>query len=132
MAISAPPKKRSVLIVDDSTSLLDSLTAAFEEAGFEVGYAVDGEEVFRKMTAYDPDALLLDIYMPKINGADVCRLVKAHPHWKRTWLAIISARISEGEVEMYRRIGADEILRKPFEPEAAVQIVARAIGAATA
>ncbi len=124
-------KRKTVLIVDDSTALLDSLTAAFEEAGYEVVYAVDGEEVFRKMATSNPDAVLLDIYMPKINGADVCRLVKAHPHWKKTYLVLMSARISDQEMQMYRRIGADEILRKPFESSVAVQTIAKAIGGAT-
>jgi twitching motility two-component system response regulator PilG/twitching motility two-component system response regulator PilH len=119
-----------VLIVDDSTALLDALTTAFEEAGYEVGYAVDGEEVFRKMTAYDPDALLLDIYMPKINGADVCRLVKAHPHWKKTYLVLMSARMSDKEVETYRKLGADDILRKPFDPAVAVAQIETALKSA--
>ena len=123
-------KPKTVLIVDDSATLLDALTGAFEDAGYEVGFAVDGEEVFRKMATLDPDALLLDIYMPKINGADVCRLVKTHPHWKKTFLVLMSARISEREIEMYRRIGANEIMRKPFEPSVAVEIVRSAIGAA--
>ncbi len=121
-------KRKRVLIVDDSSALLDSLTAAFEDAGYEVGSAVDGEEVFRKMATLDPDALLLDIYMPKINGADVCRLVKAHPHWKKTFLVLMSARISDREVDMYRRIGANEIMRKPFEASVAVEMVRKAIG----
>jgi twitching motility two-component system response regulator PilG/twitching motility two-component system response regulator PilH len=123
-------KKKTVLIVDDSQALLEALTGAFEEAGYDVSHAVDGEEVFRKMGQADPDALLLDIYMPKINGADVCRLVKAHPHWKKTYLVLMSARVSDQEMGMYRRIGADEVLRKPFAPEAAVAVVQKAIGPA--
>jgi twitching motility two-component system response regulator PilG len=121
-------KRKTVLIVDDSTALLDALTAAFEDAGYDVGSAVDGEEVFRKMATLDPDALLLDIYMPKINGADVCRLVKAHPHWKKTFLVLMSARISDKEIEMYRRIGANDIMRKPFEASVAVEAVRKVIG----
>ena len=123
-------KKTTVLIVDDSPALLDALTGAFEDAGYGVSHAVDGEEVFRKMAEADPDAVLLDIYMPKINGADVCRLVKAHPHWKKTYLALMSARISDQEMGMYRRIGANDVLRKPFAPEAAVAVVQKAIGPA--
>jgi len=122
----APRKK--VLIVDDSMAIVDALTTAFEEAGYEVGVAVDGEEVFRKLATMNPDALLLDIYMPKINGADVCRLIKAHPHWKKTFLVLMSARVSDREVDMYRRIGANEIMRKPFEPSVAVETVKKAIG----
>lgn len=121
-------KRKKVLIVDDSMAVVDALTAALEEAGYEVGVALDGEEVFRKLATMDPDALLLDIYMPKINGADVCRLVKAHPSWKRIWLTIMSARISDSEIEMYRRIGANEILKKPFDPRVAVEAVARGVG----
>jgi CheY-like chemotaxis protein len=122
-------RRKTILIVDDSKAIIDALSAAFEETGYDVVSASDGEEVFRKMTAADPDALLLDIYMPKLNGADVCRLVKAHPHWKKTYLLLMSSRINDKEVEMYRRIGADEILKKPFDPAAVVAMVARAVGA---
>ncbi len=120
--------RKSVLIVDDSQAVLDALTSAFEEAGYDVSSATDGEEVFRKMAAANPDALLLDIYMPKLNGADVCRLVKAHPHWKKTYLVLMSSRISERETDVYRRIGADHVLRKPFDPGQAVALVDQAIG----
>ncbi len=119
--------RRSVLIVDDSQAVLDALTSAFEDAGYDVTSATDGEEVFRKMAAANPDALLLDIYMPKLNGADVCRLVKAHPHWKKTYLVLMSSRISERETDTYKRIGADEVLRKPFDPAQAVGMVDRAL-----
>jgi twitching motility two-component system response regulator PilG len=122
-------RRKTVLIVDDSHAVVDALTSAFEEAGYEVVSASDGEEVFHKMAATNPDAVLLDIYMPKLNGADVCRLVKAHPRWKKTYLALMSSRISEREVGMYRRIGADEILRKPFEPAVALELVERALTA---
>jgi CheY-like chemotaxis protein len=122
-------KQKTVLVVDDSQAIIDALTSAFEDAGFQVACAVDGEEVFRKMASTDPDALLLDIYMPKLNGADVCRLVKAHPHWKKTYLVLMSSRISDGELDMYRRLGANEILKKPFDPASAVALVEKAVGA---
>jgi twitching motility two-component system response regulator PilG/twitching motility two-component system response regulator PilH len=121
-------ERKTVLVVDDSQAILDVLEGAFEEAGFAVAAASDGEEVFRKMAQVSPDAVLLDLYMPRLNGADVCRLVKAHPHWKRTFLVLMSSRISDREVDMYRRLGADEILRKPFDPAHAVRLVERAVG----
>jgi twitching motility two-component system response regulator PilG/twitching motility two-component system response regulator PilH len=120
-------KRPTVLVVDDSQPVLDALGSAFEEAGWDVTSAGDGEEVFRKLAANDPDAVLLDIYMPRLNGADVCRLVKAHPHWKKTFLVLMSSRISEREMDMYRRIGADEVLKKPFDPAHAVALVEKAV-----
>src|SRR5512133_3005193 len=130
-SITSSMSRKSVLIVDDSQAALDALTSAFEDAGYDVTSATDGEEVFRKMAAANPDALLLDIYMPKLNGADVCRLVKAHPHWKKTYLVLMSSRISDREVDMYRRIGADEILKKPFDPVHAVALVEKATARGT-
>ena len=123
-------RRKTVLIVDDSTAQIESLSGAFEEAGYAVATATDGEQVFRKLAQVGPEALILDVYMPRLNGADVCRLVKAHPHWRRTFLVLMSGRISETELETYRRIGADDVLRKPFDPEDAVARVARAIGPA--
>lgn len=122
-------ERKTVLVVDDSQAILDVLEGAFEEAGFAVAVAADGEEVFRKMASTNPDAVLLDLYMPKLNGADVCRLVKAHPHWKKTFLVLMSSRISDREVDMYRRLGADEILKKPFDPAHAVALVQKAVAA---
>ncbi len=121
-------KRPTVLVVDDSQAVLDSVGSAFEDAGWDVMSAGDGEEVFRKLAANDPDAVLLDIYMPRLNGADVCRLVKAHPHWKKMFLVLMSSRISDREIDMYRRIGADEVLKKPFDPAHAVALVEKAVG----
>ncbi len=123
-------QRKTVLVVDDSQAVLDSVGSAFEDAGWDVTSAADGEEVFHKLATADPAAVLLDIYMPKLNGADVCRLVKAHPHWKKTFLVLMSSRISDREVDMYRRIGADEILKKPFDPAHAVALVEKATGVA--
>jgi twitching motility two-component system response regulator PilG/twitching motility two-component system response regulator PilH len=120
-------KRPTVLVVDDSQAVLDALGSAFEEAGWDVTSAADGEEVFHRLAANDPDAVLLDIYMPRLNGADVCRLVKAHPHWKKTFLVLMSSRISDREIDMYRRIGADEVLKKPFDPAHAVALVEKAV-----
>lgn len=123
-------RRRTILIVDDSQALLEVLGVAFADAGYAVVTASDGEEVLRKLAASEPDALLLDVYMPRLNGADVCRVVKAHPHWKKIHLVIMSSRVSDGEAASYRRLGADEVLRKPFDVDELVRSVSKRIGPA--
>jgi twitching motility two-component system response regulator PilG/twitching motility two-component system response regulator PilH len=123
-------RRRTILIVDDSKALLEVLGAAFSDAGYQVATAADGEEVLRKLGSTEPDALLLDVYMPRLNGADVCRVVKSHPHWKKTHLVIMSSRVSDEEAASYRRLGADEVLRKPFDVDALVLSVSKRIGPA--
>lgn len=121
-------EQKTVLIVDDSAATVDWMVAAFEDAGYEVGTAADGEEVLRKLATLEPAVVFLDVYMPRLDGGEVCRLIKAHPHWKKTYLVLMSARLAEREVASYRAMGADEVLRKPFEASAAVAIVDRVIG----
>jgi len=123
-------RRRTILIVDDSQALLEVLGVAFSEAGYAVVTASDGEEVLRKLASSEPDALLLDVYMPRLNGADVCRVVKAHPHWKKIHLVIMSSRVSDDEATSYRRLGANEVLRKPFDVDELVRSVSKRIGAA--
>jgi CheY-like chemotaxis protein len=119
------PKR--LLIADDSRAVVDALATTFEAAGWDVVTAADGEEVFRRLAEGQPDALLLDVYMPRLNGADVCRVVKSHPQWKKAFLVLMSSRLGDAEQELYRRIGADRLLRKPFEPATALDLVTRAV-----
>ena len=123
--------RKTVLVADDSRAVVDALATAFEAAGWDVVTAADGEEVFRRLGEGPPDAMLVDIYMPRLNGADVCRVVKSHPQWKKAFLVLMSSRLSQSELEMYRRIGADQLLKKPFEPGAALAMVTLGIGSAS-
>ena len=119
------PKR--LLIADDSRAVVDALATTFEAAGWDVVTAADGEEVFRRLAEGQPDAVLLDVYMPRLNGADVCRVVKSHPQWRKAFLVLMSSRLGDVEQEMYRRIGADQLLRKPFDPSVALALVTLAI-----
>jgi twitching motility two-component system response regulator PilG len=121
--------RKTVLVADDSRAVVDALATAFEASGWEVVTAADGEEVFRRLAEGRPDAMLVDVYMPRLNGADVCRVVKSHPEWKKAYLVLMSSRLSEGDQAVYRRMGADHLLKKPFEPAAALALVERALTA---
>jgi twitching motility two-component system response regulator PilG len=121
--------RKTVLVADDSRAVVDALATAFEASGWDVVTAADGEEVFQRLAGIRPDAMLVDVYMPRLNGADVCRVVKSHPQWKKAFLVLMSSRITEGELEMYRRVGADHLLKKPFELAQVLALVEGAVRA---
>jgi CheY-like chemotaxis protein len=119
--------RRTVLVADDSRHVVEALAAAFEGAGWRVLTAVNGEEVLRLLAAGPADALLVDLYMPRLNGADVCRLVKGHPAWQRTLLVLMSSRLGPGDEGLCRRLGADHLLHKPLDPAAVLALVSGAV-----
>jgi DNA-binding response OmpR family regulator len=121
------PSRKTVLVADDSRSVVDALAVTFEMAGWEVVTAADGEEALRRLGEACPDAVLVDLYMPRLNGADLCRVVKSHPEWKKAFLVLMSSRLAGGDLEMYRRIGADHLLEKPFDPATVLALVEGAL-----
>lgn len=119
--------RKTVLVADDSRAMVDALAVTFEASGWAVTTAADGEEVLQRLAEHRPDALVLDVHMPRLNGADVCRVVKNHPQWRKAFLVLMSSRIGDGEQETYLRLGADHLLRKPFEPGEALAVVEQAL-----
>ncbi len=86
---------RSILIVDDLRVFLELERTCFERAGFEVMTAESGEEALEKTRAFQPDAVLLDLYMPDLDGAEVCRRIKRDPILRGTGVVIITSKLFE-------------------------------------
>ena len=64
-------EQKKVLIIEDEHSLVDLLVAKLEKAGYSVNFAYDGEEGYKKILEWEPDLILLDIVMPKMDGYEV-------------------------------------------------------------
>ncbi len=84
--------KKLILVVDDSALVREMYKAQLEEGGCEVVTAVDGIEAINTAFTSLPDLILLDVHMPKINGYQVCRLLKDHPVTKHIPIIIMTAR----------------------------------------
>ncbi|MCK5688120.1 response regulator transcription factor [Myxococcota bacterium] len=118
--------EKIVLIVDDTESIRVELEKEFTAAGWKVVTASDGDEVFRMFTAYMPSVVLLDIQMPRIDGIEVCRLLKGHPEWKKSLIFVMSATLSNHDRQVLNKIGADAVLSKPINiPEVLRELNAR-------
>ena len=70
------PERRTVLIVDDEQDLLDLLKYNFEKEGFRTVTALDGAAGFSQAQRSNPDLIVLDIMMPKLNGVEVCQRIR--------------------------------------------------------
>ena len=108
-------KKSKILIVDDAMDTVELLRKRFRSEGYDTAEAYNGEEGLQKVTEYNPDLIVLDVMMPKIDGYEVCQRLKADENTKFIPILMLTAK---GEVEHKVKglnIGADDYLAKPFD-----------------
>lgn len=101
-----------VLVVDDDDAIRDLLQIQLKRNGYEVMEAEDGEKALDK--AADSDFILLDIMLPKLDGYEVCRRLKANEATKRIPIIMLTARTEEIDTVLGLELGADDYLAKPF------------------
>jgi two-component system response regulator MprA len=109
-----------LLVVDDDPSLREALALMLDLHGFEVVTAADGQEAIRTLSAETPDAVILDVLMPGLDGIEVCRRMRATGD--RTPVLMLTARTEVGERVLGLEAGADDYLAKPFARE---ELIAR-------
>jgi len=105
--------KRKILVVDDSPTQLNMMRAPFEENGFQVVTAMDGEEAVAMVESEKPDLVVLDVIMPKQNGFQACRIIKS----MRQDLPVIllTSKNQKSDEFWGKKQGADLYMTKPFD-----------------
>ncbi len=122
---------KTILIVDDEPhirALLEETLEEFADNGVRILVASDGAEGLELALAYKPDLILLDVMMPKMNGYDVCRIIKEENNFPHTYVAMLTAKGQEVDKEKGRDVGADEYLTKPFDPDEIVRKASEILG----
>lgn len=105
-------QRRRILIVEDEPAMLRALRDNFVHEGYEVAVATDGEQALDAALARPPDLILLDIMLPKVNGYEVCRLLREHG--LPSAIIMLTAKGQEQEIVLGLRAGADDYVTKPF------------------
>lgn len=93
------------------------------EEGYEVVSVTDGETAFVRLADVDPDLILIDVYLPKRSGYDICRYVKSTPRHQHTRVVLLAGLLESVDEEEVRRCGSDALIRKPFEASAVAKTV---------
>jgi two-component system response regulator MprA len=109
-----------LLVVDDDPSVREALALVLDLHGFEVATAVDGREAIRSLAVESPDAVVLDVLMPGLDGLEVCRRMRATGD--RTPVLMLTARTEVSDRVAGLEAGADDYLAKPFARE---ELIAR-------
>lgn len=104
---------KNILIADDNMEIIKILKPYIEKEGFNVIFALDGEEALLKFKHYDPVLILLDIMMPLMDGIEVCNIIRKESN---TPIIMITAKSEDADKILGLNSGADDYIVKPFSP----------------
>ena len=121
--VARTPSARRVLVVDDNADSAESLALLLEMSGHRVFTAHDGEAAIHAAEAHRPDVVLLDIGLPKVNGHDVCRYIRAQPWGRDITLVALTGWGQETDRRRSHEAGFDGHLVKPVEPRALFELM---------
>ncbi len=111
-----------ILVVEDDEDIMELLVCSLERENYSVAKAASGEEALKKVAKSAPDAILLDLMLPEIDGLEVCRRLKAEKATSGIPVIMVTARGAESDVVAGLELGAEDYVVKPFRPK---ELVAR-------
>ena len=126
-AAAAAPAQRTVMVVDDSLTVRKITGRLLTREGYQVVVAKDGVDAMEKLQETLPDIMLVDIEMPRMDGFDLTRTVRADARLAATPIIMISSRTADKHRNYARDIGADAFLGKPYQEERLLEQVAALI-----
>lgn len=109
----SPPK---ILVVEDEPNLRKLLEVIIGKEGYEVFPTANGEEAWGVLSQIVPDLVLTDVMMPKMDGIELCRRIRANPEFDLVPLVLLTAKDEQLDKYQGFREGADDYLTKPFDP----------------
>jgi len=123
-AETAAPEKRTptVYFIDDSATMREVIKIAFRRENITVITAGDAASAIAQFEQTPPDAVITDVIMPDQDGYSVCSQIKQHPQFRATPVILMSGVVNKNVADKAVSVGADELIRKPFQPQ---ELIAR-------
>jgi CheY-like chemotaxis protein len=116
-----------VLIVDDEQLIRQRICSLLEEAGYNIIEAVDGQQGLQRLHEHDPELVLVDFVMPKMNGYQFCAAMRSNSDYSETAIILLSVRSNQIGERFINRFDVDDIISKPFDDEALLALVEKVI-----
>ena len=120
---------RSVLIIDDEPRITAALMARLEAQGYTVYHAINGLAGIEAAALYEPDAIILDIRLPDIDGYETCTRIKRFPRLAEIPVIFLSANVQDEAITRASAVGGACFISKPYEAESIINAVTEAIPA---
>ena len=115
-------KQPSILVIDDEPDNFDVIESFLSKQNYQLHYASSGENAIATLETFDPDLILLDVMMPKVDGITVCKQIKASSQWQIVPIIMVTALNTKSDLALCLQAGADDFISKPVN---AIELRAR-------
>ena len=122
-------EKPRILLVDDEPSIVKMVSKRLEVEGFAVTVAMDGQEGLAKAQAEQPDLIILDLMLPKLNGYEMCTMLKQDVRYQKIPIILFTAKTQDKDEKLGMECGANVYVRKPFRAPELMEIIRKLLGA---
>ncbi len=116
-------KEKRILIVDDSETIRRTAEALLKKEGYQVAVAEDGLRAFAAIVDFKPQIIFLDIMMPRLDGYQVCSVIKNNPEYSHIPVIMLSSKDNIFDKARGRVSGSEFFMSKPFSKEELVSVV---------
>lgn len=116
---------KKILVVDDERHIVRLVQVNLERAGYEVVTAYDGVEALEKMKTENPDMVVLDVMMPRMDGFEVLKNLQADPRYQDVPVIMLTAKAQDADIFKGWASGVSSYLTKPFNPRELLVFVER-------
>jgi two-component system alkaline phosphatase synthesis response regulator PhoP len=106
--------RAKILIAEDNPEGAELLEAYLDGTDYDIDIARDGDDTLRKVEAFKPDLILLDVMMPKISGFEVCKRIKSKPETRDIIIHMITALDQHHDIDRAVEVGTNDFLTKPI------------------
>ena len=117
--------KKKILVVEDEEPLLKLQSILLTIRGYNVEGVMDGQAALEAVATMKPDLIMLDIMLPKIDGFEVCRQVKANEESRHIPVIMLTAKNSREDFVMGEQAGADLYITKPYKSSMVIESIQR-------
>jgi len=109
--------KKSILLIEDESDMVYALTIQLEAAGYKVLAARDGQKGLDMARKENPDLIILDLMLPKVDGFKICRMLKFDKRYMKIPIIIFTSKAQDQDMKLGREVGADAYITKPFDAQ---------------
>lgn len=125
--MSDTPGPTRILVAEDDPALRRLIDMLLSNQGYEVRTVADGADALAFVETWAPDALVVDVMMPRVSGLTVCRELRASLRYATVPIILLTARVFDDDIQQVLDLGGIEFMSKPFNPRQLVAVLQRLV-----